>query len=73
MDLTKAKELIGKRVLLKLNDGTLTGGILGYVGYNDFFPSWNIQVSIDGCPYPNINLNNLSLYIPKPLIITENE
>lgn len=57
---------IGKRVLVIDSKNVKIGGILEYVGYNENFPSWGIQVTIGRLPITNVDLDNVSL-IEEPL------
>lgn len=57
-------QYIGKYVHYILPDGTLTGGIVEYFGPNPIFPEFGIQITIDRCPYRNVDPSKVSI---KPL------
>jgi hypothetical protein len=56
MTLEQGQTLIGKRVLI----GN-AGGILEFLGYNERFPTWNLQATIGRMPIQNVSLNEIKV------------
>jgi len=52
------------------DDKTCTmGGICQFLGYNEFIPSWGLQITLSRTPLPNINLEDISLTVfPKKIL-----
>jgi hypothetical protein len=63
------KELLGERVCVESSNGETFCGILKFIGYNKFIPSWGIQVTIDRTPLSNINISTIKKYVePSPTL-----
>jgi hypothetical protein len=67
MNLEELQSSIGKRVSVKTNSGVICG-ILQFAGKNEFLPSWGFQLTVGGMPIQNVDPNNVSLAIERPLI-----
>ena len=50
------ESLAGKRILYKG-----VGGRCDYFGYNEFFPQWDLQVTIDRMPISNVDIKEIKL------------
>lgn len=51
---------LNKRVKLE-HKGKIICGTLTFLGLNEFFPSWNIQATIDGMPIKNVDITKIKL------------
>lgn len=60
MTLEQGQQLLGKRVLVKTKTGDV-GGIMEFLGYNDMFPSWGLQITIGRMPIQNISLSDIKV------------
>jgi hypothetical protein len=60
------EQLLGKRISVsgQLYQGKPIGDIVGkceYFGYNQFLPSWGLQVTIDRMPISNVLLSQIKI------------
>ena len=53
-------QFLGKRVIVKTKDGEF-GGICTFIGENEYFPSWGLQVTVGRCPLNNVLIKNIKL------------
>ena len=60
MTLEQGQQLLGKRVLVKTKTGEV-GGIMEFLGYNNWFPSWGLQITIGRLPIQNISLSDIKV------------
>jgi hypothetical protein len=60
MTLEQGQQLLGKRVLVKTKTGEV-GGIMEFLGYNNRFPSWGLQITIGRMPIQNISLSDIQV------------
>ena len=64
------QDSIGKRICVKHNGINLCG-ILSFAGENTNFPSWGYQLTVDGMPVTNVDINTVSLFVPREKIIKQ--
>ena len=55
-------ELMGKRVQFLDEKKKIVVGTLQYLGYNNYYPKWNLCITVDCTPFSNIQLSDLKLY-----------
>lgn len=60
------QKFMGKRVRIKnykfvYGDVSDVVGVVTFLGYNRFFPSWNLQVTVNRLPLQNISLDQIEL------------
>jgi len=53
-------DLTGKRVRVT-NKKIDVVGIVTFIGYNEFLPSYNLQVTIDRLPIDNVELTDIKI------------
>lgn len=53
-------KFIGKRISVIGDSGKIIGNC-ELLGYNEFFPSWGFQVTIDRMPISNVKINSVHL------------
>lgn len=51
---------LGKRILVENNEGRFAG-YCTFIGNNEFFPSYELQVTIDRTPVTNVRINSIRL------------
>lgn len=54
------EQFLGKRISVKTKTGTIAG-ICQFIGNNEFFPSWGLQVTVSRMPLTNVEIKNISL------------
>ena len=54
------QEFLGKRILVQTKKGNFAG-VCKFIGHNEFFPSWELQVTIDRTPVTNVEIKNIGL------------
>jgi len=60
------EQLLGKRISVsgQTYSGKPIGDIVGkceYFGYNQFLPSWGLQVTVDRMPISNVSLSQIKI------------
>lgn len=55
------ESLIGSKVKCVTESGSKHQGICTFFGYNKFFPSWGIQLTLDNFPVTNVKLNTIEI------------
>jgi hypothetical protein len=60
VDLLKEK-FYGKRIFVDTPKGSYAG-MCTFIGYNEFFPSWGFQVTIDRTPITNVDPKKIGLF-----------
>ena len=53
-------DLTGKRVRVT-NKKIDVVGIVTFIGYNEFLPNWNLQVTLDRLPIDNVELTDIKV------------
>jgi len=53
-------KFIGKRISVIGDVGKVVGKC-DFLGYNEFFPSWGFQVTINRMPVSNVKINSIRL------------
>lgn len=54
-------DLLGKRIKFSTKSGKSYKGTCDFIGYNKYFPSWELQITIDRTPIPNVLFNSIEL------------
>lgn len=54
-------EFMGKRIAFKTMSGDSWVGRCEFLGYNQFLPSWEFQVTIDRMPCSHVNPHTIKL------------
>lgn len=54
------EQFLGKRISVKTKTGNIAG-ICQFIGNNEFFPSWGLQVTVSRMPLTNVEIKNISL------------
>ena len=54
-------KFLNKRILVIDSTGKTIGGKCTFIGFNSFFPSWGLQVTVDRMPISNVNPKNIKL------------
>ena len=57
------KEIMGKKDICENYEGEHVG-ICQFFGYNSFFPSWELQITLSRTPVTNVKLSSIRLYEP---------
>jgi hypothetical protein len=52
-------DLVGKRICIIDEKLGKLCGICSFIGYNEWFPEWELQVTIDRMPVTNVKLNKI--------------
>jgi histidyl-tRNA synthetase len=52
---------LGKKVEV-IGDGGRYVGVVDFIGYNQFLPSYGFQVTLDRMPVSNVNPNSIKLF-----------
>jgi hypothetical protein len=60
------EQFLGKRISIQNDKGRYVG-ICQFIGYNEFFPSWNFQVTLDRTPFINVKIKSVHLVVDKKL------
>jgi hypothetical protein len=60
------EQFLGKKVSIQNDKGRYVG-ICQFIGYNEFFPSWNFQVTLDRTPFSNVKIKSVHLVEDKKL------
>jgi len=53
---------MGKKISVIDGEGERWIGTCQFLGYNPNFPSWNLQVTLDRTPIPNVKLSSIKIY-----------
>ena len=54
------EQFLGKRVSIGTPKGKFAG-VCNFIGHNEFFPSFGLQVTIDRTPVTNVEIKNIKL------------
>ena len=54
-------KFLNQRISVIDSKGTKWVGECSFIGYNEFFPSFNFQVTIDRTPVPNVIINSIHI------------
>jgi hypothetical protein len=54
-------KFLNKRILVTDSTGKTIGGKCTFIGFNNLFPSWGLQVTVDRMPISNVNPKNIKL------------
>lgn len=58
---TKLKDLfLGKKISL-INNAVKVVGVCDFIGHNEYFPSWGLQVTIERMPIINVNYTKIKI------------
>jgi hypothetical protein len=57
------EQFLGKRIIVH-GDGGRFVGVCNFLGHNEFFPSWGLQVTLDRMPVTNVEIKKIEL-LPK--------
>ena len=54
------EQFLGKRVSVDTPKGKFAG-VCNFIGHNEFFPSFGLQITLDRTPVTNIEIRNIKL------------
>lgn len=54
-------KFLNKNISVMENNGKITGGLCTFIGYNEFIPSWGLQVTLSRTPVTNFELKSIKL------------
>lgn len=55
-------KFLGKKITFRDTNGVKHVGTSDFIGYNEFFPMWGLQITIDRTPITNVNHSTIQLY-----------
>lgn len=55
------EQFMGKRISFETKDGERWVGVCQFLGYNEYFPSWGFQITIDRRPVQHVKPDTIKL------------
>ena len=60
--LSNAREkFMNKRITFKTKNSGFGHGTCQFLGYNQYFPSWELQITVDRTPYQHVIFESIKL------------